>query len=91
MSSARQMNALTNNATCASQQCLNNAAWQADPSNTAGPELLRNAPVHELWNYDYVHAIDCPFCAHMNGDVRKAVHHCADDQIYPWKLQGILS
>ncbi len=25
------------------------------------------------------------------GDVRKAVHHCADDQIYPWKLQGILS
>jgi hypothetical protein len=26
-----------------------------------------------------------------NGDVRKAVHHCADDQIYPWKLQGILS
>jgi hypothetical protein len=27
----------------------------------------------------------------MLGDVRKAVHHCADDQIYPWKLQGILS
>jgi hypothetical protein len=26
-----------------------------------------------------------------DGDVRKAVHHCADDQIYPWKLQGILS
>jgi hypothetical protein len=27
----------------------------------------------------------------VDGDVRKAVHHCADDQIYPWKLQGILS
>ncbi len=34
---------------------------------------------------------ECMQARYRVGDVRKAVHHCADDQIYPWKLQGILS